>query len=104
LYSINPSTTAKVENQDYSLDLNVNIFPNPSRGSFMVSIKNHEKPFWISITDIFGRIIFNEHYANNNCNFETTLQFIHPGELPEGTYILNIGCNDKVVTQKIVII
>jgi tartrate-resistant acid phosphatase type 5 len=104
LYSINPNTTAQVDNQDYSQGLNVNIFPNPSRGSFMVNIINHEQPFSINITDIFGRIVFNEHYDNNNCNFETTLQFIDPGELPEGTYIINIGCNDKVVTQKIVII
>jgi tartrate-resistant acid phosphatase type 5 len=104
LYSINPGMTAYVENQDYSRDLKVNIFPNPAKGSFVVSIMNHKQPFSISITDIFGRIIFNEKYANNNCNFETALQRIDVDKLPGGTYIINISCKDKVVTRKIIII
>jgi tartrate-resistant acid phosphatase type 5 len=104
LYSIYPNTTAKVDYQDNSWENNINVFPNPSREGFTVSIMNQKHPFSISITDIFGRIVFNEHYANNNCNFETTLQFIDPSELTRGTYIINIGFNDKVVTQKIVII
>jgi tartrate-resistant acid phosphatase type 5 len=104
LYSIYPNTTAKIDYEDNSWENNINVFPNPSRGGFTVSIMNQKQPFSISITDIFGRIVFNEHYDKNNCNFETNLQSIDPGELTEGTYIINIRSIDKVVTWKIVII
>lgn len=104
VYYINPVIAAHIENQEYSRDLNVKVFPNPAEESIDVSFWNHRQAYSISITDIFGRIVFNKNYANNNCNFEVAQQDIDVDALSRGSYFITINCQGNVVTRKIVLI
>jgi tartrate-resistant acid phosphatase type 5 len=104
VYYINPIIAAAVENQDYSRTLNVNVYPNPAKEKIVVSLWNQKQAFTISITDIFGRCVYNKDFTNNNCNFEVALQSIGVDTLLRGSYFVTINCQGIVVTRKIVII
>jgi predicted phosphodiesterase len=104
MYCINPVVVAHIENQDYVWNLNVNVFPNPAEETIVVSFCNHKQPFSICITDIFGRSVYSQDYANNYCNFEVAQQRIGVDALSRGSYFVTISCHGKVVTRKIVLI
>jgi tartrate-resistant acid phosphatase type 5 len=104
LYYINPHFASSVENQEYTRDLTVNVYPNPAKESIVVSFLNHKQAFTISISDIFGRCVYNKDYFNNNCNFEVAQQRIGVDALSRGSYFVTISCRGYVVTRKIVII
>ncbi|MEI6851755.1 MAG: metallophosphoesterase, partial [Bacteroidota bacterium] len=97
-YYIVPGIPAHVENQFYSEPFSVNIYPNPALQNVTVSFANYEQDFVITITDVFGRILFHKDYTNNNCKFETVIQNIDVKALSCGNYFINVHCQNKTVT------
>ena len=72
----------------------INIFPNPTEGQFKINnLTNNSN---ILITDITGRII----YQNNVNSNELTIDL---SEQPTGVYFINISDNKTSYTQKLIV-
>lgn len=74
---------------------NVDIFPNPSSGSFTVKVSNWANLIDISITDVIGKVVW-EGY-NHNATTEIHLQ------ATRGVYFVNIQSNGYQAVKKIIL-
>lgn len=80
---------------------NVNLFPNPSDGSFKLEFTSTDlSPLNIVITDSSGREIINDEIPDFNGKYSG--DFNLKGNTP-GLYLVNISQNGKVLTKKMVI-
>ncbi|HXK80974.1 MAG TPA: T9SS type A sorting domain-containing protein, partial [Bacteroidales bacterium] len=75
-----------------------NIYPNPGTESFNIKLLNETDNVIISITDLYGRRVYQTSFTNPD-----NLISINP-ELPQGMYLINVCINDMIFTKKIVIL
>jgi len=78
-----------------SLNSNILIYPNPSNGSFQVTV-NNEQPTEIKIYDVVGKSVFSQS-INGNAT-------INANTLNEGIYTINISGKQGTANKKLVII
>jgi predicted phosphodiesterase len=102
-YFIAPVISLNINKSESFDDPDVTIYPNPAGNHVSIRFKNNRQPYSITITDIFGRIVFFKHYINNSCNFETTIHEIDVEDLTKGIYFAKLSCQDKEYSGKIVI-
>ncbi|HZV67987.1 MAG TPA: PDZ domain-containing protein [Saprospiraceae bacterium] len=82
-----------------SLELqNTRIFPNPTEGVFQLSFQTIPGPFKISITDVNGKVVYNENNdgATGSYNREIDLK-----GAPQGNYIISVNQGGKIYNQQI---
>jgi blue copper oxidase len=73
------------------------IYPNPMINQFQISLKNEDNLIEkIQITDVLGRIIYNENEVN------TTIQTVNTQRWSSGIYHIFIKTKDGVYTEKII--
>lgn len=73
------------------------IYPNPMINQFQISLKNEDNLIEkIQITDVLGRIIYNENEVN------TTIQTVNTQRWSSGIYHVFIKTKDGVYTEKII--
>ncbi len=89
-----------IENIDYQsmhnpekIDVNMQIYPNPSSGLFQFSSPIHDS--FVTIKDICGRIVFHEYYEKE--------MSIDLHTLKEGVYFVILERNNIYINQKIII-
>ncbi|HRW21039.1 MAG TPA: CotH kinase family protein [Bacteroidales bacterium] len=75
-----------------------NIYPNPATNSFNINLLSDTENLNISITDLYGRTVYEKSYSNQG-----SLISINP-ELPQGMYLINVCINDMIFTKKIVML
>ncbi|MDD4235394.1 MAG: T9SS type A sorting domain-containing protein, partial [Bacteroidales bacterium] len=75
-----------------------NIYPNPASNSFNINLLSDTENLNISITDLYGRTVYEKSYSNQG-----SLISINP-ELPQGMYLINVCINDMIFTKKIVML
>ncbi|MEO5572252.1 MAG: T9SS type A sorting domain-containing protein [Bacteroidia bacterium] len=75
---------------------NISVTPNPGNGKFLVQSSGF-KIHNLSVYDIFGNLILN---YNTPVSPDLILDL---SKQPKGMYILNMQCEDKVHTEKIVL-
>ena len=86
---------------DTSLAVNLNIFPNPTRGKFNISFVSDEiDNFEIIIVDAFGKTVSNEH--KNDFIGEYT-KVIDLSSSPRGIYIVKIKTQNSFISKRIVL-
>jgi hypothetical protein len=74
----------------------LNVYPNPSAGSFTVTIPGTANTATITVTDITGK----EVVSMANAAKKVCLQM---GNLPAGTYFIKADAGGKTYTQKVVL-
>lgn len=70
------------------------IYPNPSKGPFIIEIK--EKEFWLSITNVLGEKVYKAEIKNQKIEIDLSKQ-------PSGVYFINVQTEKGSGTQKIII-
>ncbi|TVR41501.1 MAG: T9SS C-terminal target domain-containing protein [Bacteroidia bacterium] len=80
--------------------LRYNIFPNPSSGSFTVSLSPFYEPVEMTIMDTRGQIIYEQSIAPSHWE---TLQSVELGNIPTGIYIVRFSTGREIQTGRIVI-
>jgi subtilisin-like proprotein convertase family protein len=85
-----PTTIAEAVEQG------MEVYPNPSNGQFVVVIEGVEADVQIIVMDLAGRQVYNEGATLNN-SFRKELNL----DVAKGTYLLQIGTVEGVVTRKI---
>jgi hypothetical protein len=78
-------------------DLEINLYPNPTKGEITVVLKNFEKEqsSMISLYDYSGRLL----QIHNNIQESNTIDL---SGLPRATYILRIVAGDKKTEWKVI--
>jgi hypothetical protein len=74
------------------------IFPNPSDGEFVLSFTAQPRPFFVSITDTNGKVVFHDKTDNGTGYYNRKIDI---KSLPTGNYILSVTQDNKVFTQQI---
>ena len=86
---------------DIQLGVNLNIFPNPTRGIFNISFISEEiDSFEISVVDAFGKIILHEDKQNFIGEYT---KMVDLSNWPGGIYMVKIKTQDSFVSKRIVL-
>ncbi|MCD6557187.1 MAG: immunoglobulin domain-containing protein, partial [Bacteroidales bacterium] len=75
----------------------INIYPNPSDGTFRIEIKNKEKTADVSISDMTGKLIYSNK-LNTSEDHIIKLNYVS-----KGVYFIKINLGDKSVVSKLII-
>ncbi len=86
-----------VEEEKIELNGVLQVYPNPSENYFI--IKSEYEITYISVIDISGRLLFDNHIGSKVGNNEITINH----QLNTGLYILNVYSKGEVVNFKILI-
>lgn len=79
-----------------ALDNGMEVYPNPSNGQFIITVRGVEADAQIVVMDVAGRQVYNEGVTlNNSFRKEMTL------DVAKGTYLLQIATVEGLVTRKI---
>ncbi|MDO9188147.1 MAG: T9SS type A sorting domain-containing protein [Bacteroidia bacterium] len=99
LASANSISDSEIEN---SKNFEINVFPNPSNGKFLVELKienSEEKKFEIEVINNLGQNVYRK-----NSNFTNGVEEIElNGDIAPGLYILNVKGANSVSTKRIVL-
>ncbi len=76
----------------------VKMFPNPTDGLFALSLRLEPGPMTISITDINGKVVYNENTENASGAYTRDIDL---KGMPQGNYVLTVTQGDKVYTDQI---
>jgi len=75
----------------------VNIYPNPTKGSFTIDFSSKSENNSLQIIDLNGRVIYQENISNNYRKVYSSNQFA------KGIYIVRIISNDNSINKKLII-
>ena len=89
---------ARLENNSVA---NLDVYPNPSRGSFSISFDlNNREDVYLSVTNYLGEVVYFEVVKNQQIINNKKINLLN---ISKGVYVLNIRINNHVVNQKIII-
>ncbi len=74
------------------------VYPNPSDGDFVFSFKSEPGPVTVTITDVNGKVVFQENNENGSGSYSREIDL---KEMPQGNYIIAVKQNDKLFSQQI---
>ncbi|MDQ3015498.1 MAG: PDZ domain-containing protein [Bacteroidota bacterium] len=76
----------------------VKMFPNPTDGAFALSFTLEPGPLTVAITDINGKVVYNENSDNVTGTYTRDIDL---KGIPQGNYILTVTQGDKFYTDQI---
>lgn len=99
LKSTSPENTeiGKKEYKEVIEDLEILLYPNPTKGEITISLNNFEdqEPSFISIYDYTGRLLQNHNNVQE-------INLINISDLPRATYLLKIVVGEKSTEWKVI--
>jgi autotransporter-associated beta strand protein len=80
-------------------DILVNIYPNPNKGIFNISVSNNliNDYLKLTVTDITGKIIFNTFITKPNTIVELS-------DIPKGLYLIRLENNFQIINKKMIVL
>ncbi|MFM7024405.1 MAG: zinc-dependent metalloprotease [Flavobacteriales bacterium] len=91
-----PLPSEKASGNEELGSVNVNIFPNPNSGSFMIVVDYDALGASLSISDLTGRVVYSGFVTKLNENYDLPVV--------EGVYIVSlVKADGSIVTQKMVL-
>jgi hypothetical protein len=75
----------------------LSVFPNPTTGDFTISMPSAYSVAVVSITDILGRVVFQQQITNSLKSFQINLSHILPGN-----YIVSLSTDKQVYKSTLV--
>jgi len=91
----NGKITGRVSDYDYwlvrsDIGYEINVYPNPTKNTFYVSLSNYNDGIIINLYDISYRLVYNNQVTQYINNFQLP-------DLEDGTYIYEIKTNNKLI-------
>ena len=81
--------------------MNLNVYPNPTRGSFNISFISEEfSDFEIHISDAFGNLFIHEKLRNYIGQYTKSFDLSNS---PKGVYMLQVRTREQFISKRIVI-
>ena len=100
-YGVETSSIAALSVESNSVkklsDFGIEIYPNPSQGTFNIVLNNDFNKAEISITDITGKIIYGNSLLNKGANS------ININNAVSGIYFIHININGNLIVSKLII-
>lgn len=97
-----PEPEDQIQHVNQTLDLlDYSAYPNPTYGDLNISFKAEAKPTTIRITDVNGRVVFEENRPDFDGYFARPIDLQHA---QPGLLMLTIQQEDKFVMKKIVLL
>ncbi|TYC15578.1 T9SS type A sorting domain-containing protein [Bizionia gelidisalsuginis] len=84
---------------DYTLENNFAIYPNPNNGEFNVKFNATSSNVSLELFDIRGRSVYTQGFNNSGAFNET----INVGNVQSGMYLLNVNDGSRTFTKKIIV-
>lgn len=78
----------------------ISLYPNPNKGSFVVSTQHSLHHLQGALYDVNGRLVLNLPASA----YDGSRLVIDAGHLPEGIYNLSLSCDEGLVNKKLVIV
>ena len=78
---------------------NVNIFPNPSNGNFIISLSNISEQVFVQVNDMQGRLIYSQA-EGLKVGKENVISL---DNVERGVYLISVSSNKGRYTQSIVV-
>lgn len=92
-WSINYTVTSV----DQLANKGINVFPNPTSGTLKIEFEKQIESLSISVFDLVGRIVFNEHFSGSD-RYSFDLSF-----LEKSIYVVKLNVEDDEVVFRLVI-
>lgn len=92
------STSGATGIEPLSISSDISVYPNPGKGSFMLSTQRTLHHVQGALLDVNGRIVLNLPPLRDGNSFT-----VDAGHLPEGIYNLSITCDEGLVNKRLVI-
>ena len=87
--------------EEFNLNMNLNVYPNPTRGSFNISFISEEfSDFEIHISDAFGNLFIHEKLRNYIGQYTKSFDLSNS---PKGVYMLQVRTREQFISKRIVI-
>ncbi len=93
---VNPHGDCHVNVYTMAMPGELNIYPNPSNGTFTVDIPNLQGSAVITVTDIIGKVVFEKTVANG----QPATFNLHKAT---GNYMINVKTGNKTLRSKILV-
>ncbi len=91
--------TAGLDEVVQSNDLNLIVYPNPSKGLFNVEFNSNESASTLTISNLLGEVILKkEILQSSNGNFDTQIDL---SNYPNGIYLIDLHAANQNVIQRI---
>lgn len=91
-----PASDPSCPNAISEQSLNLDIYPNPSNGSIIISMTGDNSVGSINVYDMTGRVVYSES-AILSSNYRNNLDL----DVVDGTYVLSIVGAETVITRKL---
>ncbi|TYB74130.1 T9SS type A sorting domain-containing protein [Bizionia saleffrena] len=91
--------TTTLGTDDYTLENNFAIYPNPNNGEFNVKFNATSSNVSLELFDIRGRSVYTQGFNNSGAFNET----INVGNVQSGMYLLNVNDGSRTFTKKIIV-
>jgi hypothetical protein len=79
-------------------EINVKIYPNPTKDVFTVEIADHETPnLFLQLIDALNRVVFEKEVKTRQLNISTV-------DLPTGVYNVRVSSSNSKVDKKLIVI
>lgn len=76
----------------------IRMFPNPTDGIVALSFRTQPGPLTISIADVNGKIVYQDHNENGAGSYSKEIDL---KSIPSGHYVLTVTQGDKIYTDQI---
>jgi len=78
---------------------NIEVYPNPSNGMFIIDLGNLHGNYNIRVTDVLNQIVYeNKHEINNGDKLQIDL-----GNQEKGVYFIKIRSSGSEITKKVIV-
>ena len=80
---------------------NLEIFPNPSTGSFLLEMSGVENDIYnVEVTNLLGEQVYLSQHRISNSYIKQNINLVN---YPQGTYLINISNSSNTITEKLII-
>jgi Secretion system C-terminal sorting domain len=90
------NTYTAIQDPSVSNSLDVQVSPNPFVSSFTIHNNNSERPLSIRLFNAISQLVFTEKNVQNNAIITP------PQHLSKGLYLLDISCEEKRITKRLI--